>query len=267
MAYLATLALAGVVAVDAAARRWEEGRVDQLTVQYRPLDAQSEEEEVDRLLALLRETPGVAGAEPLSRRALVDLLEPWLGEAAFFEDLPLPRLIDVSVAAGKEVDIEALSERLAAELPGASLDDPKRWLARLAELARSLQAVAAAIVLLVLAAAVGTVVVTTQMGLAAHRDAIEVLHLIGARDSYIARQFQRQALALGVRGGAMGLAVALVTIFGVREAASELEAPLIPALAFDAWGWGLIGVLPFVIALATMATARLTVLRSLARML
>ena len=40
--------------------------------------------------------------------------------------------------------------------------------------------------------------------MAANRPVIEVLHFIGARDRYIAGQFQRHFLWLGLKGGAIG---------------------------------------------------------------
>jgi cell division transport system permease protein len=99
-----------------------------------------------------------------------------------------------------------------------------------------------------------------------HREVIEVLHLIGARDSYVAGQFERHALVLGLRGAALGFGLAVATLFGLGGAAAAIEAPLLPAFAFEAWGWGALGALPLAMALVVMATARLTVLRALARM-
>jgi cell division transport system permease protein len=180
--------------------------------------------------------------------------------------VPPPDAVMTPDAAVASIDLGALAARVAEAMPGARLDDPRDWLAELALLARSLQAVAAAIVLLVIGAAIATVVVTTQMGLAVHREVIEVLHLIGAQDSYVARQFERHALMLGLRGAALGFALALATLYGLSQAAAAIEAPLLPAFALQAWGWGTLGALPLVMALVVMATARLTVLRALARM-
>lgn len=268
MVYLAVLSLAGIVLIEGAASRWEQGGLDHLTVQYvPPPDATlSPDAAVDELVLRIEAMPGVGSARALAEIELLALLEPWLGDGSVAAELALPRLIDVEPAAGETLDLGALAASVADAVPGARLDDPRDWLAELASLARSLQAVAAAIVLLVIAAAVTTVVVTTQMGLAVHREVIEVLHLIGARDGYVAGQFERHALTLGLRGAALGFVLALATLYGLGSAAAAIEAPLLPAFALDAWGWGALGALPLAMALVVMATARLTVLRALARM-
>ncbi len=268
MVYLAVLSVAGIILIEGAASRWEQGGVDRLTVQYvPPLDAALETEEaVAQLVELLEATPGVATARVLPESELIGLLEPWLGDGSIAAGLPLPRLIDVVPEADTALDLGGLAERVAAAVPGARLDDPRDWLDALADLARSAQAVAGAIVLLIVIAAIATVVVTTQMGLAVHREIIEVLHLIGAKDGYVARQFERHALLLGLRGGVLGLGLAIATLFGIAGAAAEIEAPLLPAFALEGWGWGILGALPVVVALVVMATARITVLKALARM-
>ena len=268
MVYLAVLSLAGIVLIEGAASRWEQGGLDHLTVQYVPPPdtAISTDDAVAELVVRIEAMAGVAAARPLAEAELIALLEPWLGDGSISAGLPLPRLIDVEPAADETLDLGALAVAVAETMPGARLDDPRDWLDELASLARTVQAVAAVIVLLVVGAAVATVVVTTQMGLAVHREVIEVLHLIGARDSYVAGQFERHALVLGLRGAALGFGLAVATLFGLGGAAAAIEAPLLPAFAFEAWGWGALGALPLAMALVVMATARLTVLRALARM-
>jgi len=266
MVYLAVLALAFALALDGAARRWEEGSIDRLTVQYLPPAEAPAGASLEALVEVLRATPGVRGAEPLPRAALIGLLEPWLGANAPYDELPLPQLIDVETDPEARLNRAALAATLAADFPGATLDDPAAWLGRLAALARSLEAVAAAIVLLVVLAAVGTVVVSTQMGMAAHRETIEIVHLIGAQDSYLARQFERQALTLALKGAAVGLGLAVATGFALVEAGSGISTALVPRLELEPWHLAAVLALPLAIALIVMLTARTTVLRALARL-
>ncbi len=130
---------------------------------------------------------------------------------------------------------------------------------------REIEATAVAIVLLIGAAAVLTVIFTTRAGLSMHRDVIELLHLMGARDGYIARQFDRQALRLGLIGGAVGIALALATVLALGEAAGA-AALLGGGLGLGPLDYAALALLPVAAALLAMATARLTVLRALASM-
>ncbi len=59
-----------------------------------------------------------------------------------------------------------------------------------------------------------TVVFVTRTGLSIHRSVIEIVHLIGAPDSYVAQQFQAQSLRLGVVGGVVGTIQAAATLLG-----------------------------------------------------
>ncbi len=270
MVYLAGLALAGTLVLQAALQHWDSSLSGTLTVQLPPA-GDGKPDGVAAAVALLRATPGVIRAEPLSREAIQRLIEPWLGTAMTAEQLSLPQLIDLRIDTAAPPDLAALRARLAAAVPGAALDDHRLWLDRLAGLVLSIEATALAIVLLIGGAAVLTVVFTTRAGLAVHHAVVEVLHLIGARDGYIAGQFQRQALDLALRGGIIGLVLTLATLFGIGHAGAATalfgeRVRLLPSLALQPWHWLALLLLPLAASLIAMLTARITVLRALKRM-
>ncbi|OHC83383.1 MAG: hypothetical protein A3G73_06490 [Rhodospirillales bacterium RIFCSPLOWO2_12_FULL_67_15] len=179
----------------------------------------------------------------------------------------MPRLIDVRTRPGARPDLESLRVRLAGAAPGTAVDDHRAWLGRLLALMRALEATALAVLGLVLVVTVGTVIFTTRTGLSIHHEAIEVMHLIGARDSYIARQFAGRALALGLKGGAIGLMLALPALATVGALFGRESGGVLPEVTFSLLHWAAIGALPLMVALTAMVTARFTVLASLARIL
>ena len=266
MVYLAVLALTGVLILHSAVERWQRGEVDTLTVQLMPLEGESEEVRIAALRDLLGDVEGVTGVHVVAEDATIALIERWLGEGNVPSDLPLPRLIDVDIAPGHGLDAESLALHLQASLAGVSVDDAKLWLDRLADFGHSLELLAIAVVVLIGLAAVATVIFSTRMGISIHRDVIELLHLIGARDGYVAAQFQRQAMMLGLRGGVLGIVFAVATLYGLRHVASRLETPLAPEIPVAHWAWGLLAAVPVATALIAMVTARLTALRELAKM-
>lgn len=266
MVFLATLAVAGVLGLGGALERWDQGLRGTLTVQLPPDGETDLDVRVAAALEVLRATDGIAQARALSESEIAALLEPWLGAGALSPELPVPRLIDVRLAPGVAVDLELLASRVAAAAPGARLDDHSLWLDEMIRLTRSVQIVAAVVVLLIAVAAIAIVVFATRAGLAVHHDVIEVLHLIGARDSYIARQFQAQAMMLGLRGGFLGLGVAAIVLFVLSRTAGGLEGPLLPGFALGTGAWATLALLPLLTAAITMLTARTTVMRALAKM-
>ncbi|HYM04522.1 MAG TPA: hypothetical protein VET85_16330 [Stellaceae bacterium] len=271
MVYLAGIALAGTLVLNGALQRWDRSLTGTLTVQLPPAEDGKSDGGLATVLQLLRTTPGVTSAQPLGREAIARLVEPWLGTSLTPDELALPRLIDLRIDVRSPPNLAALRVRLAAAAPNAVLDDHRIWLDRLASLLLSIEVTAVTIVALISAAAVSTVVFTTRAGLAVHHAVIEVLHLIGARDGYIARQFERQALNLGLRGGVGGLALTVATILGITragEASAFLgeNVRLLPSLELAPWHWLVLAMLPLAAALIAMLTARVTVLRALARM-
>ena len=275
--YLAALALAGLMVLSTAASGWGRGLTGTLTVQIPPTASTASKDgvadsysgakaRVEKALKVLRATPGVAQAKALSREEMLALLEPWLGSGQFVEELLLPALIDVRLKAQSGVSLEGLAATLDAAVPGATIDDHKRWFDRLILLVRSVEIIAGGIVLLVSLAAIATVIFVTRTGLAIHHDVIELLHVMGAHDAYIARQFQFQALDMGVRGGAIGFALAALTLLALGYLSARIEAMLLPSLELSASQWLALSSLPFVVALISMITARVTVLRALAKL-
>ena len=271
MVYLSSLALAGTLVVREVLERWDQGLRGTVTVELPAAPASGKDDgAVELALKLLRAAPGVISAEPLDTKRTAQLLAPWLGADVDLSELPVPRLIDLRVEPAS-VDLPALAQRSKAAIPGAELDDHRRWLDRVIRTGLALQAVAFAIVMLVGAAAVLAVVFATRTGLAVHHAVVEVLHLIGARDGYIARQFEWHALRLGIEGGIVGLVLAGLTVAGVTAAAERVgaiddTARLLPLVEAPLYEWALLLLLPVASGLIAMITARITVLRALSRM-
>ena len=263
-AFFATLALAGVMALDHAAARWQSGEYAVVTVQL-PADAAPELGEA--AAEAMRGVPGVAAAEPIPEAEVAALLAPWLGGELLPGDLPLPALIDVRVAPGQVVDWPAAEARLRDVAAAAVLDTGAAWVEGLVGVARTAQGLLGATLAFVAAIAAGAVVFATRAGLTAHRDSIELVHWLGARDRDVARAFQRRAFALGLRGGVAGALVAAGAVFALGVAAERLETPLLLDLALPAGSWWVFAAAPAAAAVIAAGAARHTVMAALARML
>ena len=267
LVFLATLALAVGMVLSTAGDVWRENLSGTLTVQVSP-DAGDEtlEMRVNRVIDLLKETPGVDSVQRLSAERIDELMEPWLGSQAGGLDLPMPALIDVSVSDGAEIDIEALAIRLAEAAPGTAVDDHAVWLRRLSAFAGVAETVAFAVIVVILLSAVSTVIFTTRTGLAIHREVVEVLHLMGAQDAYVARQFQRHALRLSGIGAAAGFVAGAAAVQALGFFGAGIGGGLLPDFSLSAWQWGGLVALPVAATLLVVATVGFTVTRTLNRM-
>tara|TARA_A100001011_G_scaffold390883_1_gene475187 strand:+ start:301 stop:1182 length:882 start_codon:yes stop_codon:yes gene_type:complete len=268
MVFLSVLAVAGMLVLHATASKWDRGVRGTMTVQIVPSnDNYRDEARLNDVLTILATSPEILRYDVLDNNELVRLLEPWIGAVAGSGELPLPKLIDVELRSTAMLSADALGERLTERVGGVSIDDHRVWLDRLVRLIETFEALAFLVLLFIILATVGTIIFTTRTGLAVHREAIEVLHLIGAHDLYIARQFARRALGLGLAGGIVGLFLAVPTIWALAHLAQTLDDRLLPNIQFGVLHWVIMAALPIVVSVVAMLTAKVTVMRSLERML
>jgi cell division transport system permease protein len=272
MVYLAALAIVSACALSGAIDRWDAGLAGTLTVQLpRPVDGTPlPQDKLDRALDLLHRTPGIVSAAPLDDAAQAALLKPWLDGMADVKDLPLPVLVDVRLADGATLDTTALEAQLGDIIPGSIVATHDRWLGRLFRTARAIELTSFGIVVLIGLATVATIVFVVRTGLLIHHSVIELLHMVGAQDVYIAQQFQNHAFRLGVRGGLVGILAAFIT-FGIAILAGgtgmlDSEQQVLPGAGLPLAGWVAVLLLPLIAGLIALLTARVTVLRALGRL-
>lgn len=270
MVFLATLAVAGALTLQDMTVRWRGAMTGTLTVQVPPVSGETPADtaaRVERVVRLMTSLPEVASAVAVADDQLVQMLQPWLGSDVLIADLPVPRLVDVSLKADTGVGLDAMLARVRDVAPGALIDDHRVWLSRLIALADGIRLLAWAILALVGIATTAAVVYATRSGLAVHRPHIEVLHLIGATDGYVARQFARRALVHGLIGGVIGTAMAVPALIGLRTLLAPLEGGLVPVVSPASAHFLGLAVLPLLAGGIVMTTAYRTVRRQLARML
>jgi cell division transport system permease protein len=209
MTFLAALTLGAVVLVRTASGDWQAAVAREVTIQIRPSDRRDAEADVQKAIAIASAAPGIASARAYTKEESAQLLEPWLGTGLALGELPVPRLIVLKVDASAAADFAKLRQQLA-EIPGATLDDHRSYIDRMRAIARSAVVAGLSVLALMLAAAMMSVMFATRGAMAANRQIIEVLHIIGAKDGFIAAEFQRHFLLLGLKGGALGGGVAMV---------------------------------------------------------
>jgi cell division transport system permease protein len=267
LVFLATLAFAAGMFLSSAGDTWRQNLSGTLTIQIPSLDSGDRKTRMDAAVQLLTATPGVVAVRPIPDAEIAVLLEPWLGKQVLGLDLPMPDLIDVTVGPGAALDLAALSTRLGQVAPGAVVDDHSVWLRRLTEFAAIAETVSFAIMVVILMSAVATVIFTTRTGLAIHSDVVEVLHLIGAQDSYVARQFQNHTLRLATIGAALGFAIAAAVIWVVLTHGDRLSGGLLPELSLEPVQWALLAALPVAAIMLVVVTVGITVKRVLGKLM
>ncbi|MBA5778592.1 ABC transporter permease [Stappia sp. F7233] len=274
MSFLACITVGAVSVIDEAANAWSGDLVREVTIQIRPAEGVDMQREIDKAIALAEGMPGVGSVRALSDGETRSLLEPWLGGGLDLDTLPVPRLIEVAVDDPDIFPVADLKVAVGREITGGSLDDHSAWTERLASMANAMVIGGIAILALVLWSMALSVIFATRAAMAGNKDVVEVLHFVGAEDTFIAREFQRHFLLLGLRGGIAGgvfaCLVFLVLEFAFREGSGIAGADQVDAL-FGGFSVGLVGYLGvlaiiFIVTVLTAATSRYAVRSHLARL-
>ena len=271
MTFLASLTTGGVILVSQAASQWQSEVSREVTVQLIPTPGRDLDADVARAASVVKNFSGIADVRPYTKEESAKLLEPWLGTGLTLDELPVPRLIVVKIARGAAPDLPQLAIMLKGQVPGAVLDDHRGFIDRMRAMSGTAIAAGIAILALMVAATVLSVTFATRGAMATNKTVIEVLHFVGAKNRFIAENFQRHFLLLGLEGGAIGggaavllfaLAAGLSRFFGTTVGGEQATA-LFGSFAIGIGGYAAVVFQVLLIAGVTAFTSRQTVNRTL----
>ena len=272
MCFLACLTAGAVYLINRSAAAWTDDIASEVTVQLSVEKNANAEEQLSKLSFFLTNQQGVNGVRPIPAEESAILLEPWLGAGANLKDLPIPRLVAVELDRTNPPDMEALRKALTENFTTAVLDDHRRWQSQIQTVTRSMALGGLAVLILVGFATTGIIVSATRSAMASNREIVEVLHFVGATDRFIAREFERHFLSLGIRSGLVGASGAIaifvfmpyfMRLLGGGNMTSAEIRRLLGTAALDMPGFILLGIVVIVIAALCMLTTRYGVYRIL----
>ncbi len=274
MAFLATLTLAASFALSGMTARWSSGLENKATVE---VPAQGPEGKLLEPMAVeglaadidiaLKAQPAVLSSHRLSQEEIRDLVRPWLGDSALPDKVPLPGLISLELVNSEPETIGELTRVVTDKAPGAKIDTHESWLHDLLRFTGGLKTAAFLLSLAIGCTAATAVAGAVQARMAIHSTDVELLHLIGASDSYIAGQFQRHFLILALKGAAAGTLAGGLVLLVTGLAMGRADAGLLPDLTLGPVQIAAIAFLPLAAALLATVAARQTALRTLSRIL
>jgi cell division transport system permease protein len=216
MTFLASITTGAVLLVSASAAEWQSEVASEITVQVRPAAGRDLERDTAAAVEAMRTQAYVVQVRPFTKDESAKLLEPWLGSGLSIDQLPVPRVIVARVQPGATLDLAALRGRVTQVAPSASVDDHRAWIERMRSMTGATVFAGIGILALVIVATIISVSFATRGAMAANRPIVEVLHFVGAGDTYIANRFLRHFLRLGLEGGLIGGGAAMLG-FGFSE--------------------------------------------------
>ncbi len=97
-------------------------------------------------------------------------------------------------------------------------------------------------------------------------NSIEILHIIGAKDDYIAKLYAKNYAKIGFFAGVIGLMAAVPCIILVGKYGISTGSGLLNGAGLSTTAWGLIMLTPLFSLLYSMVTSYFAVLKSLEKM-
>jgi cell division transport system permease protein len=220
MTFLASLTTGAVLLISSAASEWQSEVASEITIQVRSINGRDIARDVAAAVGVIKAQPGIVDVRPFTKEESARLLEPWLGAGLSLEDLPVPRVIVAQLSPGTPLDLADLRRRITQAAPSASVDDHRAWIERMRSMTGATVVAGLAILALVITTTVISVSFATRGAMASNRPIVEVLHFVGASDSYIANHFLRHFLRLGLEGGVIGCGLAML-VFGSSESVAS----------------------------------------------
>ena len=180
---------------------------------------------------------------------------------------PIPTLIAVEVIDYNTNNIEVLQEDLKAISSDVYLDKHERWLDGILLLTNRVQNIGFFFPLLIGITALIAISGASRARLTMHFAEIELLHLMGAFDTYISKQFAKHSSKMAFEGAAVGTILCVSTAFIISVSDQTNDDPVFNFdlyLTFFQW----IGVLslPFIAGLISYISADITTKNFLKRL-
>ena len=271
MSFLACLTLGFVTLIQDASKTWQNQISQEITIQIKPLEGRNMEDALQLAKRLALEFDGTTDASIIDKEATARLLEPWLGDSFDIDELPVPRLVIITIDKSNPPDFDTMRTALTDAIPDAYLDDHRTWASRLVSMAQNTVFIGITLLCLVLTATILTVVFATRGAMSVNNDIIEVLHFVGAESAFIAREFQGHFLLTGLYGAAIGGAAAAAAFYAtdlfqemsVANAINDQTSALFGSFKMGAAGYFGIVVIIFTVAILTALTTRMTVIRTI----
>jgi cell division transport system permease protein len=259
LSFLACLTAVAALGADRAAKGWQTELVGSATVLVRPKPGETADAAAARAAEAVAGVKGVVQATALERDKANALLKPWLGDEDLLADLPVPRLVAVELDKKAPASVEPLKQALAAAGVDATVDDHSLWLGDIVRAAQGARLAAFAVFVLLFAAAGAVIVFATRAALESRRDIVQILHLSGAEDSFIANLFMVRFARMAALAGAAGAAAAgLVTVILRLSGGGHGLTPVLP-IAWSDLLW--LVPCPLIAAAIAALAARLVALR------
>ena len=266
--FLFTITLSGFFMVRSLVNNWDKGIVNGWTIQVIPDDTiEKTELRVNKVINFFENHNEIEKVRLVNDKQINKLMAPWLGTDININDLPVPKLIEVRAKKGHNTDFDKISQELSEIAPYTTTNSHQLWLKKLINFAQSVKILALSVLLTVLTISSFSIFYATKTSLGIHQNIIEILHIMGATDDYIAKQYARRSFFIGLFSGIIGTLLGAAGLWFVSSFATYLKGGIFDKAALDLSAILCISSTPMITAIISMCTAYITVRKTLGKIM
>ncbi len=261
MVFLSVLFISVAHIVNEIGNKWTDGINNSITVQIIPdinLDDEQNDDIVSRTMIILNQHYGVQDVKLISNDKVIEMLLPWFGGGVRNIEFPIPRILDVKLIDNTQIDSDSLNSQLTQISDNIIVDDFSDWRVRINSIVNTINSLVYTIVLLIIISCMIISITLTRALMLMNVKTLNMLMLMGAMDSFVAKEFVSYALNVVIKSSLCGFFVALLSINSILYFNNfDFE--------FHFFDWLLIfGIIPILIILSflvSMITVKLTLIK------
>ena len=223
MIFLASLSITIGLSLNKISGSWVRELGNYLTVEVSPMpdDSSRQLTEIEyKIHAAVQSFSRIGPVKSISANKVLGAISGvTLGE----EDMNiLPNIYEIKLNDAPHGEVLMLKEKLHAISSDIRVDDHRQTRNTVGKIAKSIQVISISIVMLIILGAISIIAFTAQTSLIMHRDVIEILYLVGATPSYIAKQFQSHATSVGIKSFMINIVLGMGLVAAIKFFGSQI---------------------------------------------
>lgn len=272
MVFLACITLYAFLSLNTFLKNWDNEISNSAVIQIIP-DLSKEKitedlnNKTEKAKTILEKNKNISNIKLLNTQEMEKLLSPWIGENINYDEINIPKIIEITF--NTKIEKEFIIKQIETELKEINgdfeIETYKSWTKNMYRMINAFKILSTVIILFITIAIIATVIYATKTNLKIHKPYIEILHLIGAKDSFIANKFALHTLGLSIFGSILGLIIAIPTTAGISKLANSVSI-IQNNNSINLKDYMIISLIPVITSLISVITAKITVYKTLNKM-
>jgi len=264
LVYFLIIVLVTAISVGGSFKKWQDPYSKKVTIEL--IQDGEKSIDIERVLKVLPTIQGVLSFEVVSNDEMLLLLKPWIGDIDIIKDIKLPTLIDIELTKDGRFSPSEAERKLKEIVSNVRIESHLKWHDTVTSFVSSVRIISYGVVGFILLSIMIIVSVTTRASLNIHKNTVDTLRLMGARNLYILSYFQNSSFYLCLKGGLFGLIMSIPTIIFLRWMSRRVGMSDFFIVETQIWLWAIILFIPFIISVLSMLVSKLSISRMLMRM-